>query len=257
MIHIHEVQKLTGVTVRTLRHYDSIDLLKPASRTEGGHRLYTDEEIKKLQQIHFLQNIGFQLQEIKSMLASHEWNWLDSLKKQMAFVQKEKKHLQEKEQSLRELISGIGLEGKDSWSAIQKIMHLSHQDKEMKKKYRDSMFDERELTLWESVPNMSIDDPDSLEWIALIGQIKKHMNKGISDTKVQDVIKRMDKKREETFAGEEEFIDKLWDMRMSLEKSENLGLYPIDQDVLKFMDEAYTWYSADEKEPDQDDGASS
>lgn len=255
MIHIHEVQKLTGVTVRTLRHYDSIDLLKPASRTEGGHRLYTNEEIKNLQQIQFLQSIGFSLQDIKSMLASDEWNFTDSLKKQIAFVQKEQTHLQEKEQLLRELIHGIGMEGKDHWGAIQKIMHMSRQDQAMKKKYRDSMFNKRELTLWEDVPNISVDDPDALEWIALIGQIKKHMHQGPRAKKVQDVIKRMDDKREETFAGEEEFIDKLWDMRMSLEESENLGLYPIDQDVLDFMNEAYIVYAA--KKEDENDGASS
>lgn len=47
MIHINKVAELTGVTVRTLRYYDKIGLLKPASKTEGGHRLYTNEEIKK------------------------------------------------------------------------------------------------------------------------------------------------------------------------------------------------------------------
>ena len=46
MIHINKVAELTGVTVRTLRYYDKIGLLKPASKTEGGHRLYTNEEIK-------------------------------------------------------------------------------------------------------------------------------------------------------------------------------------------------------------------
>ncbi|MHC2831901.1 DNA-binding transcriptional MerR regulator [Bacillus sp. F9_6S_D1_P_5] len=53
MIHINKVGELTGVTVRTLRYYDKIGLLKPASKTEGGHRLYTNEEIKKLQQVQF------------------------------------------------------------------------------------------------------------------------------------------------------------------------------------------------------------
>ena len=45
MIHINKVAELTGVTVRTLRYYDKIGLLKPASKTEGN-RLYTNEEIK-------------------------------------------------------------------------------------------------------------------------------------------------------------------------------------------------------------------
>lgn len=47
LIHINKVGELTGVTVRTLRYYDEIGLVKPASKTEGGHRLYTNEEIKK------------------------------------------------------------------------------------------------------------------------------------------------------------------------------------------------------------------
>lgn len=82
MIHINKVGELTGVTVRTLRYYDKIGLLKPASKTEGGHRLYTNEEIKKLQQVQFLKKVGFPLQEIKNMLDFNEWDWSDSLQNQ-------------------------------------------------------------------------------------------------------------------------------------------------------------------------------
>lgn len=65
MIHINKVGELTGVTVRTLRYYDKIGLLKPASKTEGGHRLYTNEEIKKLQQVQFLKKLDFRCKRLK------------------------------------------------------------------------------------------------------------------------------------------------------------------------------------------------
>ena len=49
----------------------------------------------------------------------------------------------------------------------------------------------------------------------------------------------MEEKRLEEFEGEDEFLNKLWEIRMAPEQSEKLSLYPIDQDVLQFMNEAY------------------
>ena len=44
MLHINKVAELMGVTVRTLRYYDKVGLIRPAAKTEGGHRLYAAEE---------------------------------------------------------------------------------------------------------------------------------------------------------------------------------------------------------------------
>ncbi|MGU3371268.1 MerR family transcriptional regulator [Bacillus mycoides] len=249
MIHINKVGELTGVTVRTLRYYDKIGLLKPASKTEGGHRLYTNEEIKKLQQVQFLKKIGFSLQEIKNMLASSEWDWSESLKSQLSFVIKEQENLKKIELSIRELIHGIAIEGTENWTAIQKIIQLSNKDKEIQQYYRESLFKDRDMKLWEKVPNMTSDNPDSLEWIALIGQLKHYMGDGPKAPKVQNIIRRMDEKRLEDFEGEDEFVDKLWKIRMSPKQSEKLGLYPIDQDVLEFMDQAYAIFMAEKNNP--------
>ncbi|MDE6412559.1 MAG: MerR family transcriptional regulator, partial [Eubacterium sp.] len=48
---VNEVSKLTGVSVRTLYHYDAIGLLKPAQVTNAGYRLYDDTALKRLQSI--------------------------------------------------------------------------------------------------------------------------------------------------------------------------------------------------------------
>lgn len=249
MIHINKVGELTGVTVRTLRYYDKIGLLKPASKTEGGHRLYTNEEIKKLQQVQFLKKIGFSLHEIKNMLASSEWDWSESLKSQLSFVIKEQENLKKIELSIRELIHGIAIEGTENWTAIQKIIQLSNKDKEIQQYYRESLFKDRDMKLWEKIPNMTSDNPESLEWIALIGQLKHYMRDGSKAPKVQNIIRRMEEKRLEEFEDEDEFVDKLWKIRMSPKQSEKLGLYPIDQDVLEFMDQAYTIFMAEKNNP--------
>ena len=50
---VKEVSKLAGVSIRTLRYYDEIGLLKPTATTEAGYRLYSDKDLERLQEIMF------------------------------------------------------------------------------------------------------------------------------------------------------------------------------------------------------------
>ena len=50
---VKEVSRITGVSVRTLHHYDAIGLLKPTAVTEAGYRLYDDAALKRMQSILF------------------------------------------------------------------------------------------------------------------------------------------------------------------------------------------------------------
>ncbi|MGZ3375278.1 MAG: MerR family transcriptional regulator [Phenylobacterium sp.] len=61
---VKQVAKLSGVSVRTLHHYDEIGLLKPASVGANGYRYYGREELLRLQQILFHRELGFSLEEI-------------------------------------------------------------------------------------------------------------------------------------------------------------------------------------------------
>ena len=58
---VHEVSRLTGVSVRTLHHYDAIGLLAPTQLTEAGYRLYDDAALRKLQSILLLRQLRFPL----------------------------------------------------------------------------------------------------------------------------------------------------------------------------------------------------
>ncbi|OPA72990.1 hypothetical protein BVG16_31005 [Paenibacillus selenitireducens] len=62
---IGELAAATGVTVRTLQHYDNIGLLPTSGRTDGGRRYYTKEDMLCLEQIMFYKSLGFSLQEIR------------------------------------------------------------------------------------------------------------------------------------------------------------------------------------------------
>lgn len=65
---VGQLARLSGVSVRTLHHYDTIDLLKPAHVRENGYRVYGDAELLRLQEILFYREIGMELAEIAELL---------------------------------------------------------------------------------------------------------------------------------------------------------------------------------------------
>ena len=65
---VGELARRTGLTVRTLHHYDEIGLLKPSLHTESGHRLYTAGDVARLQQVISLRQLGFSLEEVRDCL---------------------------------------------------------------------------------------------------------------------------------------------------------------------------------------------
>jgi DNA-binding transcriptional MerR regulator len=65
---VGELARQTGLSVRTLHHYDDIGLLSPAGRTEAGYRLYSTLDVARLQQIKSLRELGFTLEEIRTLL---------------------------------------------------------------------------------------------------------------------------------------------------------------------------------------------
>jgi DNA-binding transcriptional MerR regulator len=72
-LQIGEVADRTGVTQRTLRFYEERGLLKPPSRMEGGFRLYSEDDVARVEQIKRLQNLlGLTLAEIKEMVEAEE-----------------------------------------------------------------------------------------------------------------------------------------------------------------------------------------
>ena len=65
---VSQIARRTGLTVRTLHHYEAKGLVAPARRGDAGYRLYGDAEIKRLQHIVSLKALGFSLDEIRACL---------------------------------------------------------------------------------------------------------------------------------------------------------------------------------------------
>ncbi|MEZ4364117.1 MAG: MerR family transcriptional regulator [Kofleriaceae bacterium] len=81
---IKEVSNLSGVSVRALHHYDELGLLTPSGRTDAGYRLYSDEDLLRLQQILIGRELGMSLEEIRRSLDDPDFDRRASLERQRA-----------------------------------------------------------------------------------------------------------------------------------------------------------------------------
>lgn len=84
---VHEVCELTGLTPRTLHHYDAIGLLKPTVVTEAGYRLYDDGALKRLQTILLFRELEFPLKDIKAILDDRNFDQQEALEQQVKLLE--------------------------------------------------------------------------------------------------------------------------------------------------------------------------
>lgn len=92
---VKEVSKITGVSVRTLHHYDAIGLLKPTKVTEAGYRMYDDTALSRLQNILLFRELQFPLKEIKTILDSPDFDPSEAIGQQIELLELQYKHIGE------------------------------------------------------------------------------------------------------------------------------------------------------------------
>lgn len=91
---VKEVSRLTGVSIRTLHHYDAIGLLKPSGVTEAGYRLYDDAALERLYRILVFRELGLPLKEIGGLLEAPDHDRNRVLEQQIRRMQAKIAHLE-------------------------------------------------------------------------------------------------------------------------------------------------------------------
>ena len=94
MLTVHEVSRLTGVSIRTLQYYDRIGLLHPAEYSGSGYRLYDDAALEKLQQILLFRELEFPLKDIRQIIDSPDFDKSKALEQQIALLTLKKEHIE-------------------------------------------------------------------------------------------------------------------------------------------------------------------
>ena len=113
---IEQVATRTGLTKRTLRYYEEMELLQPASRTEGNYRRYTQEDIQRIERIKGLRDLlGFSLNDIRTIFqAEDERNQMrlanrdeSDIKRRLERIERADELLQEQLELVKQKMSGL------------------------------------------------------------------------------------------------------------------------------------------------------
>ena len=118
---IQEFAKETGVTVRTLHHYDRLGLLQP-ERTESGYRMYGERELIRLQRITVLKFIGCPLQEIKELVDRNPDDLRSTLELQKEALERRRKTLDGALKAVEKARSVLDDLGKADWQTLKTIV---------------------------------------------------------------------------------------------------------------------------------------
>lgn len=94
MMTVHEVSRLTGVSIRALQYYDRIGLLHPAGRSGSGYRLYDTHDLEKLQQILLFRELEFPLSDIRRIMDSPDFDRNRALEQQIQLLTMKKEHIE-------------------------------------------------------------------------------------------------------------------------------------------------------------------
>ena len=104
---VGELARSTGLTVRTLHHYDEIGLLKPSGRSESGYRMYGDADVARLHAIQALRYLGLPLAEIAPLLDGQNASLESILEQQMRALQQQIRQATELHERLSLLREGL------------------------------------------------------------------------------------------------------------------------------------------------------
>ncbi len=135
-----EIAKLCGVSVRTVQYYDSREILTPSELSDGGRRLYSENDLKKLKVICYLREIGFSINDVKKLLNE------SNSKKVISFIVKRQKEvleseISEKKEQLLKVESVLeGITSSENFS-LEKIYDMANvmEDKKALRKIRTNL----------------------------------------------------------------------------------------------------------------------
>ena len=125
---IGEVARRTGLSVRTLRHYDELGLLLPSDRTYGGHRLYSSDDFRRLLAVQLLKSLGLSLTEVKAALDDPGFDAAGVLEDHIATVEHRLAAEQELLRRLRDLQGAAETGWEEVLALIALTERLSHRE---------------------------------------------------------------------------------------------------------------------------------
>ena len=191
---VGELAKRTGLTVRTLHHYDEIGLLKPSLHTEAGYRLYTKADVARLQQVLSLRQLGFSLEEVRDCLDRPDFSPREVIRLHLARLREHielQRKLCERLEALAEHFRTAGEVSADEFLQTIEVMTMTEKlAQQVEKYYTPEQLAQCEARARE-VGQEAIDQAPQ-QWDDLFKDVTAEMEAGTdpTDPKAQELAKR-------------------------------------------------------------------
>jgi DNA-binding transcriptional MerR regulator len=183
-----EFAKRLGISVRTLHHYDHLDLLKPNTYTNAGYRLYSEEELFRLQQITTLKFLGFSLKQIKDFFKKNPPNVLMLFRLQREAIKEKRKQLDMAIEAIDKAEDFLKSSQEIDWESFKQIIEVINMQNNMewvKKYYTEEQLNELAKMGTPEVLKKAQDD-----WTILIKDVESVLGQDPSSPKAQELAKR-------------------------------------------------------------------
>ena len=145
---ISQLSKLSGVSARTLRYYDEINLLHPLRTNEAGYRFYGDKEVNLLQQILFYRERGLSLEKIRFILYDENFDMLKALNEHLTELENRRERLSKLIDTVKDTIASVKgefiMRDSEKFEAFKKDVVDQYEKlygEEAREKYGDSEVD--------------------------------------------------------------------------------------------------------------------
>lgn len=231
MYSIGKVASESNLTVRTLRYYDEIDLLKPSHVAKSGYRWYSKKDVLKLQRIIALKELGFDLRQIKEILDQNKWKHV--FEEHLAFIAKEKQRLDYLEKLTRLCLQLSMIEQNLSWDAVFRYVRQSQAEQHDKIQFYSAHFEDKELDILNN-PRLNIGEKDASTLVELLKTANEQKNEDPSSPASQQLAERFAVFLKDAFQGDEALIDKYWSLQK--QASEEPFLLNLDKETMRYID---------------------
>ncbi len=226
-----QVSKQRNISVRTLRYYDQIGLLRPSFKEDNGRRYYSEEDLFTLEKITLLKSLSLPLEDIQSVMDKLSFRHI--LIAHYNHLQEQLTSLQSSIANTTSLINMIDLEGTLAWDRVSHLVQNVHPHS---KQWIDYFKDDESAFLQKALPNLNSNDQASQQYASLLRRIEWCIEQSLSPESEEgySIACELIKLSDETFHGDEQLMEKFWEVRKL--PSEESGLYPVSDKVLNFVE---------------------
>ena len=234
---IKEFSKLTGTTIRTLQYYDEENVLIPHHKNDAGYRFYSKNEMLVLQKINILKYIGFNLNQIKTILKSNEFDWLSSLNLQAKMLQRSIEKLQDGIMLINSVMTKH-MAGEPNWEVMAKILEVLQMKQDSL--YQDWVkrnFTDNDLAFFAEMASAQNNEETSNLWKKIFADAKSIMHLPPSAPQTQQLARIVMDSANRQYQGNEGLKGKMWDLMKSGDIPE--GFIPgYEKEIVLFLNQA-------------------